>query len=105
MTEQEREVIADSALTVVEVGVADAARLHIDDDLSRPRIGDDDVGEFDWYSLAAGDDALDSLWHCVSFCLRRRVPADAGTRSGRSEEHTSELQSRFDLVCRLLLEK
>src|SRR5699024_15358 len=24
---------------------------------------------------------------------------------GRSEEHTSELQSRFDIVCRLLLEK
>src|SRR5216683_7580497 len=30
----------------------------------------------------------------------------AGTRDGsRSEEHTSELQSRSDLVCRLLLEK
>src|SRR5207249_6989473 len=30
----------------------------------------------------------------------------AGTVScQRSEEHTSELQSRFDLVCRLLLEK
>src|SRR5207249_10275952 len=30
-----------------------------------------------------------------------------GQASGwtRSEEHTSELQSRFDLVCRLLLEK
>src|SRR5699024_12707221 len=26
-------------------------------------------------------------------------------RLSRSEEHTSELQSRFDLVCRLLLEK
>src|SRR5438067_9165319 len=26
-------------------------------------------------------------------------------RKARSEEHTSELQSRFDLVCRLLLEK
>src|SRR5690349_23816124 len=26
-------------------------------------------------------------------------------RSARSEEHTSELQSRRDLVCRLLLEK
>src|SRR5699024_11230978 len=26
-------------------------------------------------------------------------------RTIRSEEHTSELQSRFDLVCRLLLEK
>src|SRR5437773_7379085 len=27
------------------------------------------------------------------------------TSSGRSEEHTSELQSHHDLVCRLLLEK
>src|SRR5437868_15454146 len=27
------------------------------------------------------------------------------SESVRSEEHTSELQSRFDLVCRLLLEK
>src|SRR5699024_11387531 len=30
---------------------------------------------------------------------------DAKVVSTRSEEHTSELQSRFDLVCRLLLEK
>src|SRR2546421_8025408 len=29
----------------------------------------------------------------------------ASPRAGRSEEHTSELQSRSDLVCRLLLEK
>src|SRR2546429_5703016 len=28
-----------------------------------------------------------------------------GTRAARSEEHTSELQSRLHLVCRLLLEK
>src|SRR5699024_11433650 len=27
------------------------------------------------------------------------------SRAHRSEEHTSELQSRFDLVCRLLLER
>src|SRR2546422_3529372 len=27
------------------------------------------------------------------------------SRAGRSEEHTSELQSRLHLVCRLLLEK
>src|SRR5207249_5752876 len=43
-------------------------------------------------------------------------PVSVGTHPGRnfggrndrmvrSEEHTSELQSRFDLVCRLLLEK
>src|SRR5699024_12426094 len=34
------------------------------------------------------------MWHhCKCLTIRR------------SEEHTSELQSRFDLVCRLLLEK
>src|SRR5438067_4882629 len=32
-------------------------------------------------------------------------PADSRRPVPRSEEHTSELQSRFDLVCRLLLEK
>src|SRR5260370_23184187 len=33
-------------------------------------------------------------------------PADAEpNRKGRSEEHTSELQSHLNLVCRLLLEK
>src|SRR5699024_12091412 len=32
-------------------------------------------------------------------------PGRAAGTCGRSEEHTSELQSRFDLVCRLLLEK
>src|SRR5260221_7617879 len=46
-----------------------------------------------------------------SFSVRRfrQVPQqDAGvlrTRGERSEEHTSELQSHSDLVCRLLLEK
>src|SRR2546421_2063803 len=39
---------------------------------------------------------------------RREVNRNAESRArriGRSEEHTSELQSRSDLVCRLLLEK
>src|SRR5207249_9043043 len=38
----------------------------------------------------------------------RRASSGEGDVEGlapRSEEHTSELQSRFDLVCRLLLEK
>src|SRR3712207_7299467 len=33
------------------------------------------------------------------------VPGDVVGSGGRSEEHTSELQSRQYLVCRLLLEK
>src|SRR5690349_23631660 len=36
---------------------------------------------------------------------RRRLFIICGYLTGRSEEHTSELQSRRDLVCRLLLEK
>src|SRR5688572_32457647 len=32
-------------------------------------------------------------------------PTHAGPTSRRSEEHTSELQSQSNLVCRLLLEK
>src|SRR5699024_11375438 len=35
----------------------------------------------------------------------KSVEVPTGEKSMRSEEHTSELQSRFDLVCRLLLEK
>src|SRR5947207_10195815 len=35
----------------------------------------------------------------------RRIPKTQRSRGGRSEEHTSELQSHSDLVCRLLLEK
>src|SRR5690349_23698252 len=35
----------------------------------------------------------------------RSTPTPAITPRARSEEHTSELQSRRDLVCRLLLEK
>src|SRR2546422_7774561 len=34
-----------------------------------------------------------------------RLVHDAAGDDGRSEEHTSELQSRLHLVCRLLLEK
>src|SRR2546422_5206015 len=34
-----------------------------------------------------------------------QVVAFVGSLVGRSEEHTSELQSRLHLVCRLLLEK
>src|SRR5207249_10836613 len=37
--------------------------------------------------------------------LQTSPPPLAWCNLPRSEEHTSELQSRFDLVCRLLLEK
>src|SRR5690242_21265616 len=37
--------------------------------------------------------------------VRRRPGPAAGAGGRRSEEHTSELQSHVNLVCRLLLEK
>src|SRR5207249_10993272 len=49
-------------------------------------------------------------WRRSPYCghLPVQLHRCAGPQSlfrSRSEEHTSELQSRFDLVCRLLLEK
>src|SRR3712207_8488179 len=46
--------------------------------------------------------------HFLTRCVRERLSATlrgASSTALRSEEHTSELQSRQYLVCRLLLEK
>src|SRR6266403_1694660 len=62
------------------------------------------------YTLSLHD-ALPILQQRAAHPLRlaRGQPLSVGRRRGavaaRSEEHTSELQSRRDLVCRLLLEK
>src|SRR5437868_8932527 len=48
---------------------------------------------------------------CFLQCIKKHplaiimIAVALGEECLRSEEHTSELQSRFDLVCRLLLEK
>src|SRR5256885_11126806 len=43
--------------------------------------------------------------HTLSFVCVGRDGRSSGYNLGRSEEHTSELQSPCNLVCRLLLEK
>src|SRR3712207_8329621 len=52
-------------------------------------------------ALRAGDHTVDGLLEGV----HRDLFEAATCRQQRSEEHTSELQSRQYLVCRLLLEK
>src|SRR2546428_6096821 len=52
---------------------------------------------------AAGNDANSAFHYPAAFTEVASLPAAATIK--RSEEHTSELQSRSDLVCRLLLEK
>src|SRR5206468_10942224 len=56
-------------------------------------------GEADRYGLLL----IEDLMPWIASQYRARTDRDIGWR--RSEEHTSELQSRSDLVCRLLLEK
>src|SRR5699024_11633378 len=58
-------------------------------------------GEVDSDAGGGGDDGDGDVR--VAAHGDERVPGRGGEH--RSEEHTSELQSRFDLVCRLLLEK
>src|SRR5699024_11686225 len=65
--------------------------------------GDEHVG------IVGGRDANGDLMilHCTFKTNNVTVSGVTGfssiARPNRSEEHTSELQSRFDLVCRLLL--
>src|SRR5207249_11193928 len=60
----------------------------------------DTVGFTDETWLDNGGHPHSDALHLTERFRRRNI----GTLE-RSEEHTSELQSRFDLVCRLLLEK
>src|SRR2546430_4437664 len=67
-----------------------------------------DTATTEIYTLSLHD-ALPIYWtECPSgsFTTKLRFPfASLPTLAGRSEEHTSELQSQSNLVCRLLLEK
>src|SRR2546430_9809672 len=56
--------------------------------------GDDGIAHFDGHS-----------WHYHPYPIGVVDPASVAAARGRSEEHTSELQSQSNLVCRLLLEK
>src|SRR5699024_12024250 len=53
----------------------------------------------------AYDRGLDQLDEDTRHALDAVIAKLKDEAHPRSEEHTSELQSRFDLVCRLLLEK
>src|SRR5437773_4250657 len=67
-----------------------------------------DVGEVAERDLEGGGDVVQAVERdrfLAALDLTDELPAQAGALAERSEEHTSELQSHHDLVCRLLLEK
>src|SRR5947207_9998498 len=55
-------------------------------------------------TAVGGTQVLSQLTYLCALNFGKKAPFSRGRRY-RSEEHTSELQSHSDLVCRLLLEK
>src|SRR5699024_12753183 len=99
-------VIADD-LAVLEDENLEAAIAHLVEDVEKEFGATVSLAVVDdKQDFLAGADGSEPAWSTI------KVPiAIAALRDGaseelvRSEEHTSELQSRFDLVCRPLLEK
>src|SRR5206468_12000963 len=59
-------------------------------------------GGVEWNGAAFSPDTNSLFVAAVDWCANVRLKRDVEVPpSGRSEEHTSELQSRSDLVCRL----
>src|SRR5438034_7817406 len=66
------------------------------------------TGRAEWNLQAVQDDPDSTSWggkNVFDVHSKSRATALDGSHYARSEEHTSELQSHSDLVCRLLLEK
>src|SRR5699024_12875963 len=74
-------------------------RAALQPGLNRYFLGPLDQG---WNLFAPGPYSQDE-YMLVRACVSEFDVCAGG--ADRSEEHTSELQSRFDIVCRLLLEK
>src|SRR3970282_2895493 len=65
-----------------------------------------DTATTEIYTLSLHDALPIYLHHaCVAMLAQSVAQRVRIAHGGRSEEHTSELQSHHDLVCRLLLEK
>src|SRR5699024_12321963 len=81
---------------------AEGQQVNIDATVNPPDIPDVSGGTVEYDSVVEPPDVPDvegGTVHYRSVVDPPTVPVASGVRS---EEHTSELQSRFDLVCRLL---
>src|SRR2546426_3943110 len=63
------------------------------------------LAKLEWLGEGLAELTIERLSHAGQFAFPREERLAAIEKLGRSEEHTSELQSPCNLVCRLLLEK
>src|SRR5260370_3115808 len=100
-----------TALTRLATGGTDSTSASISTSTSRSNA----IQHYE-YVFPDGTMYVYDMDNCHSLVKRINLPTSAGVRGVvvglathmlyvRSEEHTSELQSHFNLVCRLLLEK
>src|SRR5207249_7348312 len=110
-------VVLAAAATIVAIGQGALFSLGVflkplEDSMRWSRSAISLVSLTNWIAMGLGS----FFWGALSDRLGSRGITVAGgvllgfglvlsSQATRSEEHTSELQSRFDLVCRLLLEK
>src|SRR5437868_12954488 len=93
----------DDFEVVGEAGTAEEARQRIP--ATNPDVAVLDVRLPDGSGVEVCRDVRSARPDLACIMLTSFADDEALFEAIRSEEHTSELQSRFDLVCRLLLEK
>ena len=70
VAKEERELVVDATLAIVQVGVADAARLNGNDGFTRAGVGDNDGLHRDWLALGLGNDSAYFLTHVAERIAR-----------------------------------
>src|SRR5207249_5743605 len=99
-------LIAPSPTEIYTLSLHDALPIllggfqEVEDNLAALRILEDEAT-----AQAAAVKAAEQALSLITDQYKAGTVIRLSACSARSEEHTSELQSRFDLVCRLLLEK
>src|SRR5947209_9717577 len=73
--------------------------------VGEPKTSDFRIEDYALPTPGEGQVLLRAIWLSLDPYMRGRMSEGPSYAAPRSEEHTSELQSRQYLVCRLLLEK
>ena len=101
VAEQERELVVDAALAVVQVGVADPAGLDLHHRLPRTGIGHVDRDDLDGLALGAGDDGLDLLHGFLTATVGGRAGSRGAVHpsAGRADPRRGRVRRGLQPAC------